>query len=210
MAAAYSNDYYIRRGELHNIFHLEVYYMTTATAFLQGQKAFLSRNWQESIKAFSLALDEGIHPVQAQLNRGIACLKSGQFIRALSDFDAVIGADGGHDLAFFYRGIAWLNQGEPGAALEDLDRSLALNPARGAAHLARGLAHHVLGHKVEEERDIHAQAVLHDVELSEFMEEYIISEPLFEKILAYFANDDAVWNLSLTADEAERLNVTIH
>lgn len=183
--------------------------MTTANTFLQGQKAFLDGHLEASIKAFSTALEEGIHPLHSQLNRGIAYLKTGRFTRAIDDFNAIIAKDPVHERALFYRGIAKLNMEEHTGAILDLDSSLILNPDRGAAYLARGLAHHALRHRADEEKDIHDRHALHDVERGDFMEEYIISESLFKKTLAFFAEDNATWNLSLTEDEVRRMD-TVH
>lgn len=183
--------------------------MTTTNTFLQGQKAFLGGHLKDSIKAFSAALEEGVHPFHCHLNRGIAYLKIGQLTRAIDDFDAIIEKDPIHERALFYRGIVKLNQGKHKEAIHDLDRALILNPDRGVAHLARGLAHHALGHKGEEERDIHDRHALHDVELGGFMEEYIISESLFDQTLSFFTYDATIWNLSLTEDEVLRMD-TVH
>ncbi len=183
--------------------------MTTLNSFRRGQKAFLGGHLRDSIKEFSAALEEGIHPFHSHLNRGIAYLKTGEFARAIDDFDAIIAKDPVHEHALFYRGIAELNLGEHNKAIQDFDRSLLLNPERGAAYLARGLAHHALGHRVEEEHDIHDKHAIHNVELGGFMEEYIISESLFNETLTFFTEDHAIWNLSLTEDEVLRMS-TVH
>jgi len=183
--------------------------MTTTNTFLLGQKAFLGGDLENSIKAFSDALKQGTHPVHSHLNRGIAYFKIGQFTRAIEDFDVIIANDNIHGRTLFYRGLAKLNLEENEEAIHDLDRSLALNPERGAAYLARGLAHHALGNRVEAEKDIHDGHVLNDVELGEFMEEYIISESLFIRTLKLFENDDAKWKLLMTESEVQRMD-TVH
>jgi tetratricopeptide (TPR) repeat protein len=183
--------------------------MTTTNTFLKGQKAFLGGDLADSIKAFSDALKLGTHPVHSHLNRGIAYFKIGQFSRAIEDFDVIIGDDNLHGRALFYRGLAKLNLEENEEAIHDLDRSLALNPERGVAYLALGLAHHALGHRAEAEKDIHDSHVLNNVELGEFMEEYIISESLFNRTLKLFEKDDANWRLSLTESEVQRMD-TVH
>lgn len=181
--------------------------MTTTNTFLQAQKAFLGGNLEESIKAFSDALEQGVHPVHSHLNRGIAYFKTCQFARAIEDFDIIINEDNSHERALFYRGIAKLNLEENEEAILDLDRALALKPDRGDTHLARGLAHNSLGHKNEAEKDIHDNHVLNNVELGEFMEENILSESLFNRTLKFFEDDDAKWELSLTDNEVQRMDV---
>ncbi|MBU0961094.1 MAG: tetratricopeptide repeat protein [Proteobacteria bacterium] len=183
--------------------------MTSTNTFMLGQKAFLSGDLAASIKAFSDALQQGDHPFHSKLNRGIAYLKIGQFARAIADFDTIIKEDNYHDQAFFYRGIAKLNQEKNEEAIHDLDSCLALNPERGAAYLARGLAHSALGHRGEAEKDIHDRHALNNVELGEFMEEYIFSDPLFSRTLTLFKKDEGRWKLALTENEVQRLG-TIH
>ncbi|MEN8198903.1 MAG: tetratricopeptide repeat protein [Thermodesulfobacteriota bacterium] len=181
--------------------------MTTTHRYQYGQKSFLGGDMVASIQAFSEALEEGDHPLHSHLNRGIAYLKIGRFSQAIEDFDAVLKEDGRHEVALFYRGIAKLNLEKNEDAVHDLDRCLRLNPERGAAYLARGLAHGGLGHKSEMRKDIHDLHALNNVELGEFLEEYVLSDPLFNQTLALFARDDGKWRLSLTEDEVQRLAV---
>jgi tetratricopeptide (TPR) repeat protein len=181
--------------------------MTNTTIFLQGQKAFLSGDLEESIRAFSEALEQGVHSFYSHLNRGIAYFKIGQFLRAIEDFDVIIKNDDVHPRALFYRGLANLNLGRNEEAIHDLDKSIAYNPDRGATYLARGLAHHALGHRDKATKDIHDSHVLRDVEFGEFIEESILSEALFNRTLKYFEEDDASWNLSLTGSEVQRMGV---
>ena len=180
--------------------------MTTTNTFLQGQKAFLGGDLEESIKAFSDALEEGTHPFHSHLNRGIAYFKIGQFTRAIEDFNVIISKDDIHPRALFYRGLAKLNLGKNEEAIDDLDRSIAFDPERGVAYLARGLAHHALGHRNRAEKDIHDGHVLQNVELGEFIEENILSEALYNRTLKFFEKDDARWNLSLTENEVQRMD----
>ncbi len=181
--------------------------MTTTNTYLQGQRSFLSGDLEDSIKAFSDSLEHGVHPFHSHLNRGIAYFKIGRFARAIEDFDVIINEDDVHARALFYRGLANLNLERNEEAILDLDRSIAFNPERGVAYLARGLAHHALGHRNNAEKNIHDSHVLHDVELGEFIEEYVLSESLFNRTLKFFEKDDAEWNLSLTESEVQRMAI---
>lgn len=183
--------------------------MTTVNTFFLGQKKFLSGDLEESIKAFSDALEKGDHPLHSHLNRGIAYFKIGRFDRAVEDFNSILNEDDTHERALFYRGIAKLNMEANEEAIQDFDRALALNPERGETYLARGLAHHSLGHKAEAGKDIHDRHVLDHIELGEFMEENILSESLFNRTLKFFEKDNAQWRLSLTESEVHRMD-TVH
>jgi tetratricopeptide (TPR) repeat protein len=192
--------------------------MTNANIFMKGQKAFLGGDLEDSIVAFSNALEHGVHPFHSLLNRGIAYLKTCKIDHAVKDFDliiskgdavedfdAIISTAAIHEQAHFYRGIANLNLLKNEEAIQDLDKAIELNPERSASYLARGLAHHALGHHKEAEKNIHDTHVLKNVELGGFIEEYILTESLYYKIIKLFENDDAQWNLSLTRDEIERM-----
>ncbi len=41
--------------------------MTTTNTYLKGQKAFLGGDLEDSIKAFSHALEHGVHPFHSHL-----------------------------------------------------------------------------------------------------------------------------------------------
>ena len=181
--------------------------MTTTNTYLQGQKAFLGGDFVNSIKAFSDAVKQDNHSFQSRLNRGIAYFKIGRFAQAIKDFDFIINENDIHDLAYFYRGVSKLNLEENEAAIHDLNRSLSLNPKKGEAYLARGLAHAGLGHKDAAEKDIHNNHALNSVELGEFIEEYILSDPLCNHTLTLFENDTDTWKLFLTKDEVQRMSV---
>jgi len=183
--------------------------MTTLNTYIQGQKAFLGGDFESSIKDFTSALKQGTHPFHSHLNRGIAYFNIGQFNHAIDDFDAIIDKDDSHERAYFYRGLAKLNLEKNEEALHDFDKSLALRPDRGVTYLARGLAHLGLGHKREAEKDIYDIHVLDNVELGEFIEEYILSETLFNRTLNFIETDEAKWKLLLTASEVLRMD-TVH
>jgi tetratricopeptide (TPR) repeat protein len=98
--------------------------MTTTNTYLQGQKAFLDGDMENSIKAFSDTLECGLHSFHSHLNRGIAYFKIGQFFRAIEDFDSILNTDNSHARALLYRGLANLNMGKNEEAIHDLDRPI--------------------------------------------------------------------------------------
>ncbi len=180
--------------------------MTTLNTYSHGQKAFLGGDFESSIKDFTSALKQGTHPFHSHLNRGIAYFNIGQFKHAINDFDAIIDKNDSHERAYFYRGIARLNMEESEAALQDFNKSLSLSPDRGNTYLARGLAYLSLGDIKEAEKDIYDTHVLNNVEVGEFMEEYILSETLLDRTLKFLETDDTKWRLLLTATEVLRMD----
>jgi len=181
--------------------------MTTTNTYLIGQKAFLGGDLEDSIVAFTDAMENGTHPLHSHLNRGIAYFKIARFHHAIKDFDIVINENENHERALFYRGIAKLNLGKYVEAIHDFNRAITIKPERGNTYLARGLAHHFLGHTKKADKDIHNDHVLKSVELGAFMEENILSESLFNMTLKFFKSDDAKWELSLTDNEIQRMDV---
>lgn len=183
--------------------------MTTLNTYLQGQKAFLGGDYEDSIKGFTSALKQGTHPLHSHLNRGIAYFNIGQFKHAIEDFDAIIDKDSNHERAYFYRGLAKLNLEKNEEAILDFNKSLELSPDRDVTHLARGLAHLSLDHIREAEKDIYDTQVLNNVEIGEFMEEYILSERLFDRTLEFIEKDESKWKLMMTETEVVSMD-TVH
>jgi len=183
--------------------------MTTLNTYMQGQKAFLGGDFESSITDFTSALQQGIHPFHSHLSRGIAYFNIGQFKHAINDFDAIIDKDNSYERAYFYRGLAKLNMEEHEEAIRDFNKSLTISPDRGNTYLARGLAYLSLGNIREAEKNIYDTHVLSNVELGEFMEEYILSELLFNRIVKFFETDKAKWRLLMTATEVLRMD-TVH
>ena len=109
---------------------------------------------------------------------------------------------------FFLRGIAYLNDNEFEQSLADLNRALGYNKKRGAAILARGLVLSCIGLHKEAEKDFTNSYVLDNIVIDEFLEEYAISEVLFNQAMALFNVDPGEWRLLLTGDEMAKIEIT--
>ena len=75
----------------------------------EAKKLFATGHPVESIEYFTKAGEEGCNPVTVYLNRGAAFLTTGDFRKAITDFDRVLAIDEDNERAFYYRGIAYLN-----------------------------------------------------------------------------------------------------
>lgn len=175
---------------------------------MKGKKYFLDGNLPASIQSFTRALEQEPGSLDVLMGRGAAYLKLGRFDKAVQDLSAVLDGGGDCEKAFFLRGIAHLNGGEFEQALADLNRALEYNKERGAAILARGLVLTGLGFHEEAEADFFNSHVLHDLIIDDFLEEYMISEDLFNQAMAVFNTNPGEWNLLLTGDEMAKMDNT--
>ena len=78
-------------------------------------------------------------------NRGIAYGKTGDFDRAIADFDAAIGISPNHLRAHLNRGNVWRNKGKFDHAIEDYDKAIALAPDFALAFYSRAQANYLAG-----------------------------------------------------------------
>ncbi len=172
---------------------------------LRGKKNYLEGNLSASITAFTEALSQDPGSLEARLVRGAAHLKLGHFDEARDDLTAVLEGGGDCENAFFLRGVAYMNKGEFAKALLDFNETLEYNEKRGAAILARGLVLINLGRLEEARRDIGNSYVKENVVIDEFLEEYAISEAVFNQVLTLLNDESSLWNLVLTEDEMTRM-----
>lgn len=74
----------------------------------------------------------------AYYNRGLAELETGDYDRAIVDFDASIRLDPASASTFNNRGSAWYAKGDPDRAIADFDKAIQLDPAYAFAYHNRG------------------------------------------------------------------------
>jgi hypothetical protein len=74
----------------------------------------------------------------AYYNRGLARLETGEYDRAIEDFDASIRLDPTSASTFNNRGSAWYGKGDPDRAIADFDKAILLDPAYAFAYNNRG------------------------------------------------------------------------
>jgi tetratricopeptide (TPR) repeat protein len=78
---------------------------------------------------------------RAEANQGVACLKRGDFDRAIAHCSEAIRLDPTLAEAYVNRAAAHVNKGEPDPAVADCDEALRLNPGLALAYLNRGGAY---------------------------------------------------------------------
>ncbi|MBI5409977.1 MAG: tetratricopeptide repeat protein [Nitrospirae bacterium] len=120
----------------------------------QAQRLFREGKKQESIMAFTMAIEAGEATEIAFLSRGVAYLQTGQINKAIDDFRTVIGMNDDNIRAHFYRGIAYMSKDDYKSAVRDFDKTIELKPDHGAAFFAKGSAYAQMGREEEASRNI--------------------------------------------------------
>jgi tetratricopeptide (TPR) repeat protein len=182
--------------------------MTHSNDLKRGQKYYLEGNFEKSIKAFSEALEFGANPVLGYRGLGLSHLKHGDFERAVDDFSYVLEFESTPDAdAYFFRGISHLNHDHLFEALADLTRAIALNPHKGAIFVARSLVYRALGKWKEAEADIKKAVLLGDVEVETFIQEYGISQTMYDRTLSLFGVAREPWLKELIEKRGNQENL---
>ena len=76
---------------------------------------------------------------------GMAYLNSGEYKRAIEEFDRAIAHNPDYSPAYNNRGLAYGELGRNERAIEDFDRAIARDPANALAYYNRGRTYHGLG-----------------------------------------------------------------
>ena len=80
-------------------------------------------------------------------------LRSGDYDKAIADYDTFTRLSPDEDEAYMWRGCAYYLKGEDEKALEDYDTALAINPGNALALYKRALAHARLGNNSQASQD---------------------------------------------------------
>ena len=113
----------------------------------EALKFYYAKNYQESIKLNTEALQLKPNWDWAYNNRGTAYAALGQNERAIQDLDKAIELNPNNDYAYNNRGNAYKGLGQYERAIQDYDKAIALNPNDAVAYYNRGNAYYYLGQK---------------------------------------------------------------
>lgn len=81
----------------------------------------------------------------ALMRQGCKKAQTGDYPKAISDFNKVLELEPQHTVAYYERGNAYLAQGKPEAAIEDYNQVLEFSPQNSMAYNKRGLVYFELG-----------------------------------------------------------------
>lgn len=123
-------------------------------------------------------------------------LRSGDYDKAIEDYDTFIRVSPDAADAYMWRGCAYYLKGEPSRAIVDYDKALALSPDNALALYKRGLAHARLGESSRANQDFaRAMAIGFDEAMAESGEEgqqsYSVSQNMFDHEQGIFHYDRA-------------------
>ncbi|GAA3866151.1 tetratricopeptide repeat protein [Streptomyces lacrimifluminis] len=90
----------------------------------------------------------------ARMLRGRALRMSGEYDKALGEYEQAIALDPGLERAYYGRGVTRAEQGDYAAGVSDLDRADELAPDTARVLFVRGDYHRILGHHEEAVRDL--------------------------------------------------------
>jgi hypothetical protein len=128
----------------------------TALGPLYAQVAFLSRQhrWDDEIAVLNtvIAIDQSGRETRDNLvaalgNRGNAYAHTGQYDRAIEDYDQAIRLNPKEAQVFLTRGTAYALKDKYERAVEDYDQAIRLNPNYAEAFLVRGVLLRALGQR---------------------------------------------------------------
>ena len=122
--------------------------------FEEGKRLFVEGKLEESIHAFTKALEAGFEPTMTYLSRGAAYLKLKEPDRAIVDFGRAIELDNANFRAYYYRGMANSQKRDFEKAVADFSKAIELKPDEGSAIFARGASYIELGKLEEAGKDI--------------------------------------------------------
>ena len=138
------------------------------TWYTEGQLLFRKGEHEQSVKAFTHAMQAGWDPVIAHLSRGVANLLANHPEKAYDDFTEVVKRDGLHARALFYRGAASMRLERYARAGRDFSRALEIDPDYGMALLNRGVCYANIGRYEEAGLDIKRAMMVAETDAQHF------------------------------------------
>lgn len=174
--------------------------------FQEAQLLLVQGKHDESIGAFTKAIEAGFKNPVAFLSRGVARLQTSDFGGAAEDFTRAIGLDAKNARAFYYRGVLSMIKESYVDAVEDLTRAIKLKDDYGVAFFARGTALIQIDREEEGMKDIKSAIAISEAQAQGFVDTFGILRTQFDKILAIAAGEnEGPLSLELTNEETLRL-----
>jgi Tfp pilus assembly protein PilF len=111
--------------------------LTAIRRFDEGVAAYLRRDYKNSIKSFTQALQHDAKFALAYSSRGAARLKLGHPQKAIHDFNRAIRLNPNYARAHHLRGLAYEHKGDFASAYRNFDRALEIDPDLAVAYRKR-------------------------------------------------------------------------
>ncbi len=179
--------------------------LTSKQIFEEAQSLFMDGKLDESIKAFTEAINSGEKSEVSYLSRGVAYLRNNDKENAISDFTEVEKMNDQNVRAHFYNGIAYLTKKSLKEAISEFDRTIELNPEHGAAFFARGSAYAELGNEELATKNIKTAISFSETNVAELQETIGLWRTEFDKALSIAINGREAPEMTLTHDEYHKV-----
>jgi tetratricopeptide (TPR) repeat protein len=126
----------------------------------QGIVAIDSRNYQQAIANFNLAIRLNPSLAEAYQGLGIAYSELGDNKKAIQQYDLAIKLDPNLTESYFSRGLSNYKLGNKEQAVEDWQQAIKVNPDHAKTYLQRGAVFYELGNHQEAVKDLQKAAEL--------------------------------------------------
>jgi tetratricopeptide (TPR) repeat protein len=173
--------------------------------FREGQFHLMRGELQESVEAFTKAIEAGADSAVAYLSRGAAYMKLKKTAAAIADFGSAIEKDDQNSRAFYYRGAAYMLVDELEKAVEDLSRAIELNPENGAAFFARGTCHAQLENDDQATQDMKTALSYAETAAQEMADTIGLIRTHFDMAMALLSGERKPSTVQLTEQEQAQI-----
>ncbi len=152
--------------------------------FSQGANLFARKEYEESVRHFSKAIELDPGFKTAYMSRGAAWAKLGNTDKAMEDFEKVLELDPKDPRAYHFRGLAHLQKGDRERAKADFDKAIELDDRYGIAYFSRGTTLSELGDLDRAGKDMVMAARIGEAHLQGFADDHNIWRTKYDKMVA--------------------------
>jgi tetratricopeptide (TPR) repeat protein len=171
----------------------------------KAQLLFVDGKNEESIEAYTKAIEAGAELYIAHLSRGVAYVKTNKIDLALDDFDRAVDANKQSFRAYFYRGMAHMMKEEFEKAAEDFTGALNIKTDYAMAKFSRAVSFARLGRYEEASKDMAVVMPMMEQNLQSFADSYGIVRTQMFKVMAQMSAGASVSPLTLGAKDMDTL-----
>ena len=128
-------------NDIHGFISRESTFWMAYKQFNSGLTSQDKADYEEAIKHYTNALEQGLRPPEVYNNRGNVYLRISKVDKAINDFSEAIAVKPDFAEAYVNRGNAYCEQREFDLAIKDLNEAIRLNPDFAEAYKNRGTAY---------------------------------------------------------------------
>jgi tetratricopeptide (TPR) repeat protein len=171
----------------------------------EAQLLFVNGKDEESIKAFTRALEEGADPYISHLSRGVARIKTKDIDKAIDDFAEAIRINSSSARAYYFRGIGSMIKNDFDGATSDFTKAIELKKDYSMAKFSRGVCLARMGKFEEASQDLTAVLPQMEENLQSFADSYGIVRTEMWKVMSQLSGETQTPVLTLEDKHIETL-----